>query len=156
MSIQEVSTQYATMIRDMPQGERPRERMRESGSNSLNNSELIAILLRTGSTGENVLTLASRLLSDFGGLGGMARVSYGELCNIKGISDAKACQLLAALELGRRLVSLQPEDRAVIGSPQDVFNLLGAEMSFFDQEHLRLLLLNTRCRQIRLDSEIYM
>ncbi len=144
MSIQEARPQYATMIRDMPQGERPRERLRELGPGHLSNSELIAILLRTGSEGENVLNLATRLLSDFNGLAGMARVSYGELCSIRGISDAKACQLLAALELGRRLVSLHPEDRAVIRSPRDVFNLLGAEMGFLDQEHLRLLLLNTK------------
>lgn len=142
--IEGVRPRYTTMIRDMPQGERPRERLRESGPNSLSNAELVAILLRTGTEGENVLNLSSRILSDFGGLAGMARVSYAELCAIHGISDAKACQLLSALELGKRLVSLFPEDRPVIRSPQDVYNLLGAEMGFFDQEHLRVLLLNTK------------
>jgi DNA repair protein RadC len=147
-------TQYATMIRDLPQGERPRERLRELGPSYLNNAELIAILLRVGSEGESVLSLASRMLSTFGGLAGLARASYGELCALHGISDAKACQLMAALELGRRLVSLQPEDRAVIRSPQDVFNLLSAEMGFLQQEHLRVLLLNTK-NEVLATQEIY-
>ena len=82
--------EYATMIRDLPHGERPRERLRELGSGHLSNPELIAILLRTGVEGESVLNLATRVLAGFGGLAGMARVSYGELCTLKGISDAKA------------------------------------------------------------------
>ena len=136
--------QYATMIRDMPHDERPRERLRLQGANNLSNAELTAILLRTGTTGENVINMSMRLLSELGGLAGMARVSYAELCSIKGISDAKACQLLAALEMGRRLVSLLPEDRAKISSPQDVFNILGAEMGFLAQEHLRVILVNAK------------
>ena len=140
---EEAAPAYATMIRDLPQSERPRERLRELGAGQLSNPELIAILLRTGVSGENVLNLSMRLLSTFGGLGGLARVSYPELCALKGISDAKACQLLAALELGRRSVSLRPEGRAKIGSPGDVFNLLGAEMGVLEHEHLRVILLNT-------------
>lgn len=88
---EEAQPRYATMIRDLPQGERPRERLREQGPGSLSNAELMAILLRTGVSGESVLNLSSRLLAGLGGLAGMARVSYGELCSLKGISDAKAC-----------------------------------------------------------------
>ncbi len=135
---------YSTMIRDMPEGERPRERLIRYGANALSNAELIAILLRTGVTGESVVNMSNRLLSQYGGLSGMGRVSYGELCALNGISEAKACQLLAAFELGRRLVSLSPEDRPVISSPRDVANLLAAEMGFLDQEHLRVLLLSTK------------
>ena len=147
-------TQYATMIRDLPQGERPRERLRSLGSSYLSNPELIAILLRTGVQGESVLNLSTWVLANFGGLGAMARVTYSELCATKGISDAKACQLLAAFELGRRFVSLQPEGRAVAHSPQDVFNLLGAEMGTLDQEHLRVILLNTK-NQVLGIQEVY-
>ena len=150
----ERSVTYTTMIRDLPRGERPRERLREHGPAYLSNAELIAILLRTGVTGENVLNLAVRLLSYFQGLPGLARSSYSELCSLKGISEAKACQLLAALELGRRLVSLHPEGMAVIRSPEDVANLLAAEMSLLDQEHLRVLLLNTK-NHVTGVSEIY-
>ncbi len=135
---------YVPMIRDMPHGERPRERMREYGPKYLNNAELIAILMRTGLQGENVLAMSQRVLSRFGGLDGLGRSSFAELCAERGLSEAKACQLLAALELGRRFVSLTPEARPVIQSPQDAASLLQAEMSVLEQEHLQVLLLNTK------------
>ena len=94
--------------------------------------------------GENVLSLSSRVLSRLEGLAGLGRSTYSELCSQRGLSEAKACQLLAAMELGRRFVSLAPEERAVINSPQDVANLLMAEMAPLEQEHLRVLLLNTK------------
>ena len=137
-------SEYANMIRDLPMGERPRERLRELGPRYLSNSELIAILIRVGVPGENAVNLASRLLSEFGGLSGLGRASYGELCEIKGLSDAKVCQIMAAMEVGRRLVSLHPDDRPTVATPQDVFNLVGAEMGRYDQEHLRVLLLNVK------------
>ena len=142
------------MIRDLPQAERPRERLKSYGAASLSNVELIAVLLRTGLEGESVLNLATRLLAGFKGLAGIARASFTELCREKGVSEAKACQLLAALELGRRLISLQPEDRPVISSPRDVANLLMGEMGFLEQEHLRVVLLNAR-NQVLGVSEVY-
>ena len=145
---------YQPMIRDLPQGERPRERLRQFGPKPLSNTELIAILLRTGMKGENVLALSSRLLARFDGLAGLGRANFAELCAERGLSEAKACQLLAALELGRRLVSMAPEERMVISSPQDVANLLIAEMSVLEQEHLRVLLLNTR-NEVLTIQEIY-
>lgn len=145
---------YTTMIRDMPTGERPRERLREHGPSSLSNAELIAILLRTGIAGENVVNMAVRMLSHFDGLPGLARANYSEICSLKGISEAKACQLMAAFELGRRFVSLHPEDRPVINCPQDVANLLSAEMSLLAQEHLKVVLLNTK-NHVTSVSEIY-
>ena len=135
---------YATMIRDLPAGERPRERLRELGAGALSNSELIAILLRTGTQGESVLNLATRLLAELGGLAALGRVSGAELTDFNGISEAKASQILAALELGRRLVSVSPDERTVINSPRDVANLLSAEMGSLDQERLRVLLLSTK------------
>ena len=145
---------YSTMIRDLPRGERPRERLRDYGPGNLSNAELIAILLRTGVTGENVLNLATRLLSQFEGLPGLSRVTFVELCSLNGISEAKASQILAALELGRRASSLQPEDRAMIRCPEDVANLMSAEMSTFEQEHLRVALLDTKNHVISV-REIY-
>ena len=150
----EAATQYQPTIRDLPQGERPRERLREFGPKSLSNTELIAILLRTGLLGENVLAVSSRLLARFDGLAGLGRVSFSELCAERGLSEAKTSQLMAALELGRRFVSLAPQERAVINSPQDVANLLLADMSVLDQEHLRILLLNTRNEVLGI-QEIY-
>ena len=101
-------SQYQPTIRDLPQGERPREGLREFGPKSLSNTELIAILLRTGLQWENVLALSSRLLARFDGLAGLGRVSFAELCAERGLSEAKSSQLMAALELGRRFVSLAP------------------------------------------------
>ncbi len=106
------SNRYQPMIRDLPQGERPRERLKEYGSRYLSNTELIAILLRTGLQGENVLSMASRLLSTFDGLAGLGRSTFAELCAQRGLSEAKLCQLLAALELRRRCVSLAPQEPA--------------------------------------------
>ena len=145
---------YQPKLRDMPQGERPRERLRDFGPRYLSNAELIAILLRTGIKGENVLAMSTRLLSRFNGLDGLGRSSFAELCAERGLSEAKACQLMAALELGRRFISLAPEDRAVINSPQDVANLLQAEMAPLEQEHLKVLLLNTK-NQVLSVQEIY-
>ena len=147
-------SQYQPTIRDLPQGERPRERLRAFGPKSLSNTELIAILLRTGLPGENVLAVSSRLLARFDGLAGLGRVSFAELCAERGLSEAKSSQLMAALELGRRFVSLAPQERAVINSPQDVANLLLAEMSVLDQEYLKVLLLNTRNEVLGI-QEIY-
>jgi DNA repair protein RadC len=145
---------YQPTIRDLPQGERPRERLREYGAKHLSNTELIAILLRTGMQGENVLSLSSRLLAQLDGLAGLGRSTFAELCAQPGLSEAKTCQLLAALELGRRFVSLAPEERLVIGSPQDVANLVMGEMAALDQEHLKVLLLNTKNEVLSI-QEIY-
>ena len=145
---------YQPMIRDMPQGERPRERLRDYGPKLLSNTELIAILLRTGIQGENVLAMSNRLLTHFKGLDGLGRSTFAELCAERGLSEAKTCQLMAALELGRRFISLAPQDRAVINSPQDVANLLQAEMAALEQEHLRVLLLNTKNQVLRTE-EVY-
>ena len=86
------SVRYQPTIREMPASERPRERMRDAGPGSLSNGELLAILLRTGSVGENVVQLAGRLLTKWGGLPGLARVSFAELCAEHGMGEAKACR----------------------------------------------------------------
>ena len=79
-----------------------------------------------------------------GVLEGLGQASFTELTDEKGVSEAKACQLMAALELGRRAVSLAREDKPLINHPRDIYNLLGAEMSGLDQEHIKVVLLNTR------------
>ena len=152
--IADVNGRYQPMIRDLPQEERPRERLRQHGVKHLSNTELIAILLRTGMKGENVISLSSRVLTRLEGLAGLGRSTFSQLCAQRGLSEAKACQLLAAIELGRRFVSLAPEERAAVNSPQDVANLLMAEMAVLEQEHLRALLLNTKNEVLGI-QEIY-
>ncbi|OGO53304.1 MAG: hypothetical protein A2148_09320 [Chloroflexi bacterium RBG_16_68_14] len=135
---------YHTRIRDLPSSDRPRERLRDFGPGALSNQELLAILLRTGSERESALAMASRLLGRFDGLVGLARSGFAELCAERGLGEAKAAQVQAALELGRRLVATQPQERAVIRFPEDVANLLQGEMGLLDQEEMRVLLVNTR------------
>ncbi len=135
---------YQPTIRQLPPCERPRERLQQHGPRYLNNAELIAILLRTGIAGENAVSMAMRVIAEFDGLGGLARAGYAELCGQRGLSDAKTCEIMAALELGRRIASLAPEERAQISGPEDAANLVSAEMSLLPQENLVTLLLNTR------------
>ncbi len=141
-------------ITDLASSDRPRERLALLGAKALSNAELIAILLRSGIEGRNVLQLAQELIADLGGLAGLLRTSYDELCARKGIGPAKASQLKAAAELGRRLAVATPEDRPTIQSPEDAAGLLLYEMGALEQEHLRVLLLDTRNRLMR-TVEVY-
>jgi DNA repair protein RadC len=131
-------------LKDLPESVRPRERLRHAGPGALSNSELLAIILRTGGRSGNVLDLANRLLADLGGLGGISAASIPELCRYDGVGEVKAIEVQAAFELGRRLVSLNPGERPQIRSPLDIANLVRAEMSALAQEHLRVLLLDTK------------
>ena len=140
------STNYQPTMHEFPLGERPRERLQNYGAAALSNAELVAILLRVGSPGENVLALSTRLLSEYGGLGGLARASFSDLENVKGVSTAKITQLKAALELGRRLLLTSPEARPQITSPAEAANLLMLEMAGLEQENLRTILLDTKNR----------
>ncbi len=145
---------YHARIRDLPATDRPRERLRDFGAGALSNQELLAILLRTGAERESALAVASRLLGRFDGLVGLARDGFAELCAERGLGEAKAAQVQAALELGRRLVAAQPQERALIRFPEDVANLLQGEMGLLDQEQMRVLLLSTR-NQVLGTSEVY-
>ncbi|MGD2057652.1 MAG: DNA repair protein RadC [Anaerolineales bacterium] len=131
-------------ITDLDRADRPRERLANIGPAALSNSELIAILLGTGIHGQNAVQLGQALLMDLGGVADLPKISYKELCKRRGIGRAKAAQLIAAVELGRRISISSPEDRPRIQSPDDAANLLLYEMGSLEQEHLRVLLLNTR------------
>ncbi|MCB8921978.1 MAG: DNA repair protein RadC [Ardenticatenaceae bacterium] len=132
------------MIRDMAEENRPRERLMRVGAQAVSTAELLAIILRTGVGGENVLRLAERLLSEFRDLPGLARATVAELTRVKGIGPAKAVEMKAALEVGRRLMASAPQEKPRVTSPADAANLLMSEMMFLEQEHLRLILLDTR------------
>jgi len=138
--------EYAVMIRDMRQEDRPRERLMQVGAQAVSTMELLAIILRTGTGGESVVRLAERLLAHFGSIPGLARATIPELTAVKGIGPAKAVEIKASLELGRRLMATAPEERLRVVSPGDAANLLMSEMMLLEQEHLRLILLDTRNR----------
>lgn len=138
------AVEYHPTIKELPSGERPRERLESYGPGALSTAELLAIVLRTGVGGQNAIALATSLLARFHGLAGLARASLAELRQEKGLGLAKACQLKAALELGRRLLIASPDDRPQVRSPADAANLVLLEMAFLDQEHLRVILLDSR------------
>jgi DNA repair protein RadC len=143
---------YHVRIKELPVSEQPRERLRDYGPNALSDAELLAILLRVGVSGINVVQLAQKLLIEHGGWVGLQRLSFEELTKIHGMGEAKAAQVKAALEIGRRLLLAQPEQRPQITSPADVANLLMIEMAHLEQEHLRVVLLNTKNYVLKIET----
>lgn len=139
-------------FKDLPEELLPRERLFQLGPEALSNREILAILLRTGIKGENVLTLSERILSDVGGLGALARLTVHELETIHGLGKAKAAEVKAAMELGRRSVSADPLTRPVVNSPQDVAHLVMEEMRYLDREHFRLISLSTKNHVLGISS----
>ncbi len=133
-----------TMIRDLPAIERPRERLRDYGAAALSNTELLAILLRTGNAKESALQQAQRLIAQFEGLPGLARAPFRALCAAHGLGAAKAAQLKAAIELGARAAAATLDDRRSYTSPEDIAGLVKAEMSMLEQEEVRVAVLDAR------------
>lgn len=141
-------------ISDLHESDRPRERLAALGPQALTNAELIAILLRVGVQGENAVDVGQRLLQKFGGLRGLHRAPFQELMEQRGMGEAKASQIKAAIELGRRLALEAPEEKLAINSPADAAALVQYEMSTLEQEHLRVILLDRRNRVLAI-VEVY-
>jgi DNA repair protein RadC len=137
---------YNPTIKELPSSERPRERLLNYGVGALSNAELLAIVLRIGTKEENAVRMAQRLLATVGSLAGMVRINPSELAREKGVGPAKVAQIKAALELGRRMLIESPEERPQVRSPADAANLVMTEMSLLEQEHLRVMLLDTKNR----------
>lgn len=130
---------------DIPKEERPIEKLLINGPEVLSNAELLAVILRTGTRGENVISLSTRILSEFDGLNGLLDIGISEITSIKGIKNIKASQILAMGELFRRFNSLNliREDKN-ISSPRDIAKLLMNEMMSLRQEILKLIMLDTK------------
>jgi len=138
-------------IRDMPDEDRPRERLQAHGPAALKSAELIAILLRTGREGASALRVAEELIGRFGSLENLAKAGVGELSRIKGVGPAKALQLVAAFGLGARLSRTQSEVRPM-AKASDIAALLGDEMRLLGQESLRVVLLDSRHRVLAVEE----
>ena len=138
-------------IREMPQDERPREKLLSRGAGALTDSELIAILLRTGLPGANAVELARQLLERYGSLSGLSRCTVKEIASIRGIGAAKAIQLVAAFGLGQRLAN-ERLSRQKLDSPELVHDLVAAEMRTLHKESLRVILLDTRYHLLRMEE----
>lgn len=134
----------ALMIRDVPEEERPRERVKQYGVESLSNTELIAILLRTGVRGHSVLSVAQSILNRAGNLRSLLAMNLEELRGIKGVGEAKAIQVIAGLELGRRLARSTLLERVKVDSPKAAADYMMDQMRYLHQEHFVALYLNTK------------
>lgn len=132
------------MIRDVHLADRPRERLLRQGAASLSNQELVAILLRTGTKQESVLVLANRILSSFDKIQDMKDATIEEYTQVKGVGQAKAVQLLAAAEIGKRMYRKHSEGRYTIRSPEDAASYLMTDMASLTQEHFVALFLNVK------------
>ncbi|SCY68149.1 DNA replication and repair protein RadC [Lysinibacillus fusiformis] len=132
------------MLRDVHLEDRPRERLIRQGAESLSNQELLAILLRTGTKEESVLVLANRVLTVFERLHHLKHATIEEMVAIKGIGEVKAIQILASIELGRRLAQKQNDEKFTIRSPQDAAAYLMPDMTSLNQEHFVVLFLNIK------------
>jgi len=137
---------YMLRMSDLPASELPRERLRKHGPQALSDAELLAILLRVGVQGQNVLQLSQQLLADHGGWAGLVQADFESLCGYHGLGEAKTATLKACLEIGRRLLLASHGQRFQIKSPTDVAQLMQMEMSHLDQEHLRAIALDTKNR----------
>ena len=132
-------------IMDIPESERPKEKLLTYGAETLNNSELLAIILKTGTRTENVISLSERLLKELDGLDGILDANVSDITKIKGIKDGKASQILALAELFKRFKTIRSGKRNIkISSPIDLFGYLEGEMSCLNQEVLKVILLNTK------------
>ena len=135
--------EYSLGVKEMLPEDRPRERLLALGATALSNQELLAILLRSGTPKMGVLQVSQSLLHSFQGLTGLARASVDELCRLPGIGDAKAAEIKACLELGRRLLTSPDVEKPTIRCPADAANLV-LDMGLLEQEQLRVLMLNTK------------
>ena len=136
----------AAMGRDLPKEERPREKLLAAGAAALSNTELLAVLLRTGVREGSVLRVAEEVLTLYRekGILAIAQMGARELSAIKGVGPAKAATILAAVELGRRLAMKEAARRTIVHGPADAAHYAMPRLRFESKEHFAVLLLNTK------------
>lgn len=140
------------LIREMPEQERPRERLMAKGAEALRNAELIAILLRTGMKGMSAVQIAEQLLQKFGTLENLARASLDEIRKVKGIGRDKAIALKSAFTLAQRMAKELAGDAPMLDSPERVAEYLRESNRLLEVETFQAVLLNTRRRLIRVEQ----
>lgn len=131
-------------ISDLPEEERPREKLLNKGAQTLTNSELLALILRTGNKNENIIHLCDRVLSQFQGLDGLQNCTPQMLMELDGIKEAKAAQLCALIEISKRVRTEKGTKINKISSPQEAAELVRDDMRLLKQEVLKLIMLNTK------------
>lgn len=131
-------------IKDIPLDDRPRERLIKFGAESLSNSELLAIIIRTGTKNENAITIANKILGSGCGLNFLAECNVQELSSIKGIGNAKAAQIKASIEIAKRMKNFRSDKKYKITAPHDAADLVMEDMRYLKNEHLKVIFLNTK------------
>ncbi|MEL7657435.1 MAG: DNA repair protein RadC [Bacillota bacterium] len=141
------------MMRELPYEERPREKLIQYGSGTLSNAELLSILIRTGTREMSAIMLANRVLAmEEEGISYLTTCLPEELSAIPGIGMAKSCQIIAAIELGKRIATKPKEKRINIKSPNEVASLFIEEMRYLKKEYFKVLLLNTKNEIIMIEN----
>lgn len=135
-------------IKSLPLNERPREKLIKNGPGTLSDSELLAIILRVGNKKESVVNVANRLFNKYN-LRSLSRLSIGSLKKESGIGDAKACQIIASFELGRRLAGFKIDKKIAIKSAKDLAKMLIPEMGSLKKEHLKGFFLDSKNKIIK-------
>ena len=146
-------THAHTSMKDLPETERPREKLFINGPASLSNAELLAILLGSGTRSQSAVALAERVLAaDGSGILFLNDCTPEELCSIEGIGPAKSAALIAAAELGRRLTTTPREKQANVSSPDDISKLFMQNMRYLKKECFKVLLLNVKNEIISIED----
>lgn len=159
MPIDNVQKSKSFTVRDLPQAERPRERLQQFGAEALSAQELLALVLGRGVSGESVVATAQKLLSQFGSIEGVTQASLEDLQSVKGIGLAKAAQLKACMEMGRRSDFGRNEvgeqvvsNKNAIISPNEVHRLVNSKISSYNKEHFLVLSFDVRHKLLGIDT----
>ncbi|MFZ9298502.1 MAG: RadC family protein [Hylemonella sp.] len=139
-------------LRDLPTDAQPREKLLARGAAALSDAELLALLLRTGLPGKGVLQLGQELLDKFGGIAGLLHAGSADLARIKGLGPAKRAELLAVLELARRALAEQLQERAAFDHPQAVKDYLQLHLGAKKHEVFAVLFLDSQHRLLALEE----
>jgi len=139
-------------IKDLPTALRPREKLLAHGAAALGDAELLALLLRTGLKGTGVLQLAEQLLKEFGGIPGLLNAGSGDLVRIKGMGPAKRAELAAVLELARRSMARQLQQRALFDTPARVKEYLRLELTHREHEVFAVLFLDAQNQLLKMEE----
>jgi DNA repair protein RadC len=140
------------LLKDLPLDARPREKLLARGASALSDAELLALLLRTGIVGKNVLQLAQELLDGFGGISGLLNTGMADLQRIKGLGPAKQAELIAVLALARRALAQQLKEKTVLDSPQAMVQYLQLHLSHRPYEVFAVLFVDARNQMLALEE----
>jgi len=139
---------YRYTVKELPESERPREKLIKHGAQKLSNSELLALIIRTGNKKRTAIELSRDILKKFGGLNSLIELSVEEIEKIKGVGIAKSTQIKALIEISKRIFTSSAESKIKIKTPEDVVNLVGPELQFARQEIFKLILLDVKSQVI--------